>query len=306
MSLSNLKFFIVEALTNLRKSGVMSFITISTISIALVMMGTFLLATMNMEGFLSQMQSEALVTAYLKKTADIDSANTLSLRLTALDEVEKIQVVSPEQAAKELFSDPNEQQLLQIGITAEENPLPTTLRIKVKSGSDLKKLLEKLKNEPLIDTFSYGEELYRQFEGLSKLLWVSSLVVIILLGLASLFIVYNTVRLTLFMRREEIIIMKLVGATNWFVRGPFIVEGLIQGVFASTIAVFLLSLSYNFVLSKLAELIPFFTTDVGVDQLFKLAMKLFMMGVVLGVSGSLISLRDINKFSRSTAMYEGV
>ena len=76
MSLSNLKFFIVEALKNLRKSGVMYFITISTISIALVMMGTFLLATMNMEGFLSQMQSEALVTAYLKKTADIDSANT--------------------------------------------------------------------------------------------------------------------------------------------------------------------------------------------------------------------------------------
>ena len=128
----------------------------------------------------------------------------------------------------------------------------------------------------------------------------------ILLGVASLFVVYNTVRLTLFMRREEIIIMKLVGATNWFVRGPFIVEGLIQGVFASTIAVFLLFLSYNFVLTKLAELIPFFTTDIGVDQLFKLAMKLFMMGVVLGVSGSLISLRDINRFSRSTALYEGV
>ena len=306
MSFSNIKFFIVEALTNLRKSGVMSFITISTISIALVMMGTFLLATMNMEGFLSQMQSEALVTAYLKKSADMESANTLSLRLTSLEEVEKIQVVSPEQAAKELFSDPNEQQLLQIGITAEENPLPTTLRIKVKSGSNLKVLLEKLKNEPLIDTFSYGEELYRQFEGLSRLLWITSLVVIVLLGLASLFIVYNTVRLTLFMRREEIIIMKLVGATNWFVRGPFIVEGLIQGIFASTIAVFLLFLSYNFVLTKLAELIPFFTTDVGVDQLVKLAIKLFMMGVVLGVSGSLISLRDINKFSRSTALYEGV
>ncbi len=306
MSFSNLKFFLIEALTNLRRSGVMAFITISTICIALVLMGTFLLVTMNMEGFLAQMQSEALVTAYLKKTADIDAANTLSLRLTSFDEVEKIQVVSPEDAAKELFSDPNEQRLLQIGITADENPLPTTLRIKVKNGSDLNSLLEKLKNEPLIDTFSYGEELYRQFEGLSRLLWSASLVVIILLGLASLFIVYNTVRLTLFMRREEIIIMKLVGATNWFVRGPFVVEGLIQGVFASSIAILLLFLSYNFVLTKLAELIPFFTPDIGVDQLFKLAVKLFMMGVVLGVSGSLISLRDINKFSRSTALYEGV
>lgn len=306
MSYSNFKFFLVEAFTNLRKSGVMAFITISTIAIALVLMGTFLLATMNMESFLGQMQSEALVTAYLKKSADIDSAHTLSLRLTAFDEVEKVQVVSPEQAARELFSDPNEKQLLQIGITDDENPLPTTLRIKIHSGSQLEPLLNKLKAEPLIDTFSYGEELYKQFDGLSRLLWGSSLVVIILLGLASLFIVYNTVRLTLFMRREEIIIMKLVGATNWFVRGPFIVEGFIEGLFASTIAVMFLLISYNFILSKFAELIPFFTTDVGIDQLVKLSIKLFMMGIVLGVSGSLISLRDINKFSRSTALYEGV
>ena len=81
MSYSNLKFFIVEALTNMRKSGVMAFITISTIAISLILMGTFLLATMNMEGFLAQMQSEALVTAYLKKDATLDSANTLYLRL---------------------------------------------------------------------------------------------------------------------------------------------------------------------------------------------------------------------------------
>ena len=306
MSFSNLKFFIVEALTNLRRSGVMAFITISTIAIALVMMGTFLLATMNMESFLNQMQSEALVTAYLKKATDFDSANTLSLRLSALDEVEKIQVVSPEEAARELFSDPNEQQLLQIGITNEENPLPITIRIKIKGGSNLKSLLEKLKNEPLIDTFSYGEELFKQFEGLSNLLWIVSLAIIILLGLASLFIVYNTVRLTLFMRREEVIIMKLVGATNWFVRGPFIVEGFMEGVFASTLAIFILALSYNFIIAKFAELIPFFTPDVSPDQLVKLAVKLFMMGVVLGISGSLISLRDINKFSRSTALYEGI
>ena len=130
--------------------------------------------------------------------------------------------------------------------------------------------------------------------------------IIILLGLASLFIVYNTVSLTLFMRREEIIIMKLVGATNWFIRGPFLVEGFFQGIIASTIAILFLLLSYNFILTKLSELIPFFASDVGIGQLFKLSMKLFMMGVVLGISGSLLSLRDINKFRNSTAVYEGV
>ena len=303
MSLANLNFFMSEAATNLRRSGMMSFITISTIGIALIMMGAFLLATMNMESFLYQMQAEALVTAYLKPEVSISDAKTLSLRLTSLEEIENIMVVTPEQAAKELFSNPDDQQLMQIGITPEENPLPTTLRMKVKAGTHLPPLLEKLKSEPLIDNFSYGEELFQQFQGLSTSLG-HSLVIVIMLGLASLFIVYNTVRLTHYMRREEIIIMKLVGATNWFVRGPFIVEGFIQGMVGSFLAIIVLFATYRFALGKLSELIPFFTASIGFEQMFKLAAKLFMMGLVLGISGSLLSLRDINRFSKSTP--EGV
>jgi cell division transport system permease protein len=139
---------------------------------------------------------------------------------------------------------------------------------------------------------------------MSQLLWLISLVIVIMLGLASLFIVYNTVRLTLFMRREEIVIMKLVGATNWFVRGPFLVEGFIQGLIGSVLAIIILFAAYKFMLAKLVELIPFFTANVGFDQLFKLSAKLLMMGLVLGISGSLLSLRDISKFSKSTP--EGV
>lgn len=304
MSLANFSFFMSEASTNLKRSGMMSFITVSTIAIALIMMGAFLLATMNMESFLQQMQSEALVTAYLKTEVSISDAKTLSLRLTSLEEIEDIQVVTPEQAAKELFANPDDQQLLLIGVTPDSNPLPTTLRMKIKSGSQLQPLLDKIKNEPMIDNFSYGEDLFQQFQGLSNLLWLSSLIIVIMLGLASLFIVYNTVRLTLFMRREEIVIMKLVGATNWFVRGPFIVEGFIQGLAGSLLAIVILFSTYKFALAKLGTLIPFFSTSIGIEQLFKLSTKLLMMGLVLGISGSLLSLRDISKFSKSAP--EGV
>ncbi len=300
MSLSNFAFFLNEAVTNLRRSAMMSVITVMTIGIALIMMGAFLLVTMNMESFLEQMRAEAMVTAYLKNDVSIGDARTLSLRLMNLEEVENIDVVSPDQAAKELFSNPDDQQLLQIGITSDFNPLPSTMRIRLKSGRDLQNLLTKLKEEPMIDNFSYGEDLFKQFEGLSHLLWLSSLIIVILLGLSSLFIVYNTVRLTLFMRREEIIIMKLVGATNWFTRGPFIVEGFVQGLIGSLLAVIVLFSTYNFVLSKLTELIPFFSADIGLPQLFKLSIKLLMMGLILGVSGSLLSLRDISKFSKSS------
>lgn len=304
MSTANFFFFITEAITNIRRSAMMSFITVSTIAVALVMMGGFLLATMNMESFLQQMQAEALVTAYLSPEATIDEGNNLKMRMLSLSEIEDIQLVTPDQAARELFSDPDDQQLLQIGITSDMNPLPTTLRIRMKPGVELKPFLERVKNEPLINNFSYGEDLFKQFKGLSHLLWITSLLIVILLGLASLFIVYNTVRLTLFMRREEIIIMKLVGATNWFVRGPFVVEGFIQGTIGSLLAILILFSSYHFVMGQLAMLIPFFATNIGFDEVFKLSTKLLMMGVILGISGSLISLRDINSFSKSSP--EGV
>lgn len=304
MSTANFTFFITEAITNIRRSAMMSFITVSTIAIALVMMGGFLLVTMNMESFLQQMQAEALVTAYLNPEATIDEGNNLKMRMLSLSEIEVIQLVTPDQAARELFSDPDDQQLLQIGITSDMNPLPTTLRIRMKPGVELKPFLERIKAEPLIANFSYGEDLFKQFKGLSHLLWITSLMIVILLGLASLFIVYNTVRLTLFMRREEIIIMKLVGATNWFVRGPFVVEGFIQGTIGSLLAILVLFSSYHFVMAQLALLIPFFATNIGFDEVFKLSTKLLMMGIILGISGSLISLRDINSFSKSSP--EGV
>ncbi len=299
MSFAKLTFFLTEALISLKRSVVTTFVTISTIAIALTMMGAFLFITMNLEAFLHQMQGEAFVTVYLKKETLLSEAYAFNLRIADMGEVADAQVVTPEESVSELFTDPDEQKLLQIGVTQDENPLPTTIRIKIKTPEALKPLIEKIKNEPFVDNLGYGEELYEQFKGLSSLLWHVSLVVVILLGFASMFIVFNTVRLTLYMRREEIIIMKLVGATDWFVRGPFIIEGLLQGFLGSIIAAIVLLSSYHLVAGKLAQLIPFFGIGISFEQLFKLTVKLFMMGLVLGTVGSLISLRDIKQFSKA-------
>jgi len=299
MSLAKLSFFLTEALTNLRRSGITTFITVSTIAISLVIMGAFLFTAMNLEAFLLQMQSEAMVTVYLKNDTLLAEAHTFNMRLADMPEVADSLVVSSEDAVRELFSDPDDKRLLQIGVTPEDNPLPTTIRIKLKNPDLLKSIVDKVKLEPLVDNLSYGEDLFKQFEGMSGLLWYVSLSVVVLLGCSSMFIVFNTVRMTLFMRREEIIIMKLVGATDWFVRGPFIIEGLVQGLIGSVIATIILLSSYHLVVGKFAELIPFFGIGITFEQLFKLTAKLFMMGLILGVVGSLLSLRDIRKFSSS-------
>ncbi len=296
--LASLSFFFTEAVTSCRRAGLMTFITVSTIAVTLLLMGTFLLAATTTEGFLHRLQQESLVTAFLAPEASHGDVNALKLRLAEFEEIERAEIVWPEAALRELFSDASDRDLLQIGLASESNPLPPTIRIKMRGSHDLQPLLAKLKGLSPIESVSYGEDAYRQFQGLSELIWLGSMLVILLLGLASLFIVYNTVRLTLYMRREEIVIMKLVGATNWFIRWPFVIEGVIQGIVGAILASLMLFLSYKFILARLAVLVPFFAVQVGFGYLFKLSVKLMMMGIVLGISGSLLSLRDLNSFCR--------
>jgi len=295
-SISSLRFFFAEALTNIRRAGIMTMITVSTIAIALIMMGAFLLASLNFESFLSKLQSEAMVTAFLAPNTQVETIRALKLQIKQMDEVTNVTEVTPEEAAQELFLNPDDRKLLDLAVSDQGNPLPTTFRIKIRASSDLEPLIKKLKSFPQIESLSFGKEVFQQFRGLSELLWLGSVLIILFLGMASLFIVYNTIRLTLFMRREEIVIMRLVGATNWFIRWPFIIEGSIHGIVGAILALAVLLVSYRFILFRLSALIPFFQFSVDSPQLLKLSVKLFMMGLILGISGSLLSLRNLKPF----------
>ncbi|NLM16934.1 MAG: ABC transporter permease [Candidatus Riflebacteria bacterium] len=304
MSISKLSFFIYEALTNIRRSPVISFITISTIATALLLTGASMLLTMNMENFLEHLKSDSLITVYLKQSAGKHEANALSLRLKNLEDVEDIKVITPEQSLAELFPEGNEHQFSASEISPQDNPLPYCLRIIISSQAQLESILTNLASEPLIDSYTYGKEFFDKIERLSRLISFASIAIASLLALASLFIIYNTIRLTLFMRKEEILIMKLVGATNSFVRGPFITEAFIEGTLAATLAIFLLFVLYGISAEKIQPLIPFFNISMPMQVLVKLAIKMLLMGIMLGVAGSMMSLRDINKFNKATL--EGV
>ena len=135
--LSTTHFFVTEALTSIRRAGIMTVITVSTIGIALLMMGTFLLATLNVESFLARLQSEAMVTAFLIPSTSQDTVNKLKMQVTQMEEVNDIQVVTPEEAARELFINADDQKLLEVGMGDRGNPLPTTFRLKLRFSGDL-------------------------------------------------------------------------------------------------------------------------------------------------------------------------
>ena len=193
MNTSSLQFFFSEATTNFRRAGFMTIISVSTIAVALIMMGTLLLATLNVEAFLGKLQAEAMINAFLAPGTSFELANNLKLQVASMDEVSDVVVIAPDIAAKELFMNPEDQKLLEIGISSGANPLPFTLRVRLRTTGDLDPVVRKLKSFSWVENVGYGEEAFRQFQGLSELLWIGSLIIILLMGLSSLFIVANTV-----------------------------------------------------------------------------------------------------------------
>ncbi|MBF0543195.1 MAG: ABC transporter permease [Candidatus Riflebacteria bacterium] len=295
--LSNTAFFFREALTNSRRAVMMTAITISTIAVSLLLMGGFLLGSLHLEAFLKRLQNEAMVTAFMAPTVGEIEVSQLKERISQMGEVGEVKIITPNEAISELFLDKEDQKLF--GMSGSDNPLPYSVRIKVKSEKMVEELVQKLKGFSGVESVFYGEEAFKRFKGVSDLFWAGTLIVIVFLGLASFFIVYNTISLTLFLRREEIIIMRLVGATNWFIRWPFLIEGMIQGLIGALVAVFLLIVSYKFIVARIGLLVPFFYIDIDFSQIFKLSVKLLMVGIVLGISGSLFSLRDLTSFSKN-------
>ncbi|MBF0407741.1 MAG: ABC transporter permease [Candidatus Riflebacteria bacterium] len=299
MIIANGLYFFREAITNCRRAILMTGVTVSSIAVSLLLIGSFFLASLHLESFLKRLQNETMITAFCNHGLPDNDIQRIAGALSGLENVAECVIISPAEALADLFLDKEDQKLF--AQVESENPLPYSMRLKVKSDKLIDETTKKIKAISGIESVQYGEEAVRRFKGISDLFWMGTLLVTIFLGLASFFIVYNTISLTLFLRKEEIIIMRLVGATNWFIRMPFLIEGLIQGILGAFASLILLLVSYKFIAARIALLVPFFSMDIDSTQLWKIFAKLFMIGIILGISGSLFSLKDLSQFSKNAA-----
>lgn len=299
--MNNIVFFIKEALLNIYRNTWMTIITIATISTSIIITGIFLLLTMLVETFAHQFKSEIIATVFLKPHVKSESINSLKLQLASIDEVKDLEVISPENAIKQLIIDGYSANVNDTITNELQNVIPYSIKIKIDSNISKEKInsiIDNIKQLPDVDWVGYSIELFEQIKEISKLLFSGSMLVIILLSLSSLFIVYNTLVLTLHLRRDEIIIMKLVGATDWFIRTPFIIEGFIHGISASIISIPVITAIYPIILTKISNLLPFITFSATRTALNKLCFKLFIFSVFLGLIGSILSVNNLSKFTK--------
>ncbi|MBN1105130.1 MAG: hypothetical protein JXL84_17080 [Deltaproteobacteria bacterium] len=280
-----------NAFSGIFRNRLIHAISIGTISISLLFLGAFALLYVNVNNWVLVWGKSLSMSVYLKDGIDQTTKKRIESRLRSLPGAEVKGFVSKEMAMMDLKAALGTQAGLLEGLS--HNPLPASFEILFKDvrrsqldPKGIKGDLEKVKG---VSEVQYSELYQERFEGVVYVLKVTGFIIGLLLCMAVLFIITNTIKLSIYSRREEVEIYKLVGASDWFVRAPFLIEGAIEGLLGGVLALLiLLLLTFLFSLKKVYVLgLPLMEVVFLPDGY---AVFLVSLGLVLGVAGSFIAI----------------
>ena len=294
MKISTAEYFITESINSIRRNGLMSVASLMTVALSLLILGVFTVLVMNLNHLASVLESQVQVTVYLQDTLKEVEVREIGTRITKLPGVTRVNFVGRDEAMNRFRQRLGEQQGL-LAELGEANPLPNSFEVKVDKPERVKPVALAVAQYKGVEAARYGQEVIEQLFGLTRMVRIFGMVLIVFLGLAALFIIVNTIRLTVFARRREIGIMKYVGATDWFIRWPFIIEGVLLGCLGACISVVLLTQFYGMLTSQVYESLAFLPLLPKYPFLGYVNVFLICAGIGIGAAGSVISVKKFLK-----------
>jgi cell division transport system permease protein len=289
-----IKYFFARALTNIRQNIFINIVTIGTITLALLIIALFLLVLVNLEGVAADWSKRVQVTAYFDRELSSQELSALKGKIQALPGTENIDYISKDEALKRFRSRLKGQESLLEGVSADA--LPASLEISLKKGSRGSEAVDvyvvSLKRIPGIGEIQYGEEWVKRFTAFMNFMRLVSALLGGFLLVAVVFIVSNTIKLTIYSRKDELEILGLVGATRFFIKAPYLIEGMLQGAAGSLLALLILFAFYEGFLHNAGNFLSFNPSAGGLSFLPLMSvLGIFFGGVVLGFIGSITSLK---------------
>lgn len=293
-AIGRLRYFTERALANIRQNVFVNVVTIGTITLALLIAALFMLLVVNLENAADTWSERVQVTIYFDKDLTPQEQTDLKSRIQALPGTAQVGWVGRDEALKRFKGRLKGQETLLEGVRPEV--LPTSFEITLKkanrSSEAVEAYVKRLKSVPGIGEIQYGEEWVRRFNTFLTFMRLVGALVGGFLLLAVIFIVSNTIRLTIYARRDELEVMSLVGATRLFIKMPFLLEGLLQGLAGGLLAVLLLLAVYQLFLHNAGNFLTFNPATSGLAFLpLEHILGLLAAGALLGCIGSLTSLR---------------
>lgn len=283
-------YFIKEGMANLGRNSLMSLASIGSVASALIILGIFLIITLNFNFIVDTVESQVEITAYLDDSLMDEEISRIGRELIQVHGVKEVTFVSREQALKEFREQLGDKEGL-LAAMEKDNPLPNSYRIRTQQPEIVKDVANMIGRIEGIAEVKYGKEIVDKLFKITGIIRFVGISVMAVLSIISIFIISNTIKLTVYARRREIEIMKYIGATDWFIRWPFLIEGMVLGFLGSLIAVGVLNVAYYYLFNFVVLNIPIITLLPFDVFLYDLSIWFLGIGTFIGAVGSGISIR---------------
>ena len=287
--LSSLGYLLKEGVKNIWSNRTMSFASVGVLVSCLLLTGAAVLFSMNVDVAMKSLEGNNSTTVYLQEGLPTLTSLRVGQEIKQLDNIEDCEFVSKQDAVQNMLDMLGDDGTVLEGLLGDENFLPDAFRISMKDLNLYDETAAQIEAINGVDEIIDYSDIAEQLTSLDNLVTSVGFWIVLILSLVSLFIISNTIRVTMFSRRLEISIMKSVGATNWFVRVPFIVEGVIIGLLSGGVASGLLVLVYNKLVSSIASIPLFSPVDIG-PITWRITLIFMLAGALFGALGGLITL----------------
>lgn len=295
MKIRTFGYFIKQGITSMKRNRVMSLASMTTVAASLFIFGVFMLMVLNVNHIMANVEESIEIKAFLKEDLTTVKEKDIENKIKSIEGVKKITYESKEEALKKFKNQLGEKKGLATGLELE-NPLPASFIIKVNSPNNVEAVSNQLKSINGVDEVKDGQQTVDLIIKISKFIKILSLVLMIILGVISISLISNTIKLTVFARKREIGIMKYIGATDWFIKWPFVLEGMLLGFLGAIFAIAFLSAGYQYVFRTVASSNYLFSLLPSKQIIPSMIWDFIIIGIALGGFGSTISIRKFLVF----------
>lgn len=266
----------METCNDIRRTGIVNIVIITTMAAILTIFGAFFRSAMSISSFAHELGNVLEISVYLKSGSD---PNIVKNRVSEFEYVESVRIIPKAQSWADLRRE--------MKLPDVENPLPDTLRVKVDKPENIDNVFAKIKTLTSVEDMSYAQSLAKKIQTLNHVVNTITVLVVIILGILTITIINNTIQLVIQSRKDEIEIMRLMGVSNWYIRFPLWMQGAFYGFMGSVVAFIPLHFVENFIF----KMHQFFMVPTPQYAQTIVALTMFAIGILFGAGGSLLCIK---------------
>ena len=286
-----------DAFKSVIRNFSLSLASISCISITLLVVSVSLIATTNVNNFTTLIEKDVTIVVFLNRDITEKGINTFETELSQISNIQTKEFKSKEQSKKEMMEESDFFKSTMGEWSESDNPLKDSYLIKVKDINNIKDTASQIKDLENVEVVDYGEGMVEKLISAFSLVKNMSMVLVLILVFVTVFLIMNTIKLTIFSRKREISIMRVVGASNFSIKTPFVIEGMIIGAIGSIIPIIATIYGYLAIYNHFEGQLfsPLIKLILPTPYIYQISIVVLILGIVVGMLGSSRAVRKYLK-----------